>query len=470
MKIFPDSILELAGLLRSKAVSPVELTSDCLRRIEKLNPALNAFITVTPDLARAQAQQAEAEILRGQWRGPLHGIPMGLKDLIDTAGVRTTAASAVFKDRIPDTDADVVLRLKVAGAVLLGKQNLHEFAYGGSSVIGYFGPVHNPWNINHIAGGSSGGSAAAVGAELGYGAIGTDTAGSIREPAAQCGVVGFKPTYGRVSARGVIPLSASLDHVGPLARTVGDAAAILQAITDPGAKDSSGNVVPIPDYLASLSQEPYELRVGIPRAYFFDDLDPEVAAAVESALSIIKSLVAEVREITLQVSPSRVVQSYEAYLYHAEFLGDHAGLYQPETLRRILTGRSTEWADYTRSVLQLRENRRQIASVFQNVDLLVTPAVPVPAPTIAELQESPELLRPRELVLLRNTHPFNVWGLPAISIPCGFTREGLPIGLQIAGPHWGEALVLRLAHAYEQATEWHRRKPEITQSCHFEAR
>src|ERR1700720_2444708 len=225
-------IREIAEQFRKRALSPVELTTDCLARIERLNPKLNAFISVTADSAMAQARQAEAEIRRGNWRGPLHGIPLALKDLIDTAGIRTTAASALFKDRIPTVDAEVVRRLKEAGVVLLGKQNLHEFAYGGSSVVSYYGEVHNPWNPAYIAGGSSGGSAAAVAAGLGYGAIGTDTAGSIREPAALCGVVGLKPTYGRVSVRGVIPLSWSLDHVGPIARTVADSAIALQAITD----------------------------------------------------------------------------------------------------------------------------------------------------------------------------------------------------------------------------------------------
>src|SRR5271154_870077 len=233
------SIFEISQRLRNRELSPVELTKNCLAKIEKLNPVLNAFITVTADLALEQARRAEAEIQRGQWRGPLHGIPLGLKDIVDTAGIRTTAASALFKDRIPTQDAEVVRRLKHAGAVLLGKQNLHEFAYGGSSMISDYGEVHNPWNPAHIAGGSSGGSAAAVAASLGYGAIGTDTAGSIREPAAQCGVVGIKPTFGRVSARGVIPLSLSLDHVGPIARTVADAAVMLQAIAGYDAKDAN---------------------------------------------------------------------------------------------------------------------------------------------------------------------------------------------------------------------------------------
>src|SRR5580700_1792452 len=224
------TILEASQRLRKRELSPVELTKDCLERIEKLNPVLNAFISVTAESALQQAKQAEAEIQHGQWRGPLHGIPIGLKDIVDTAGIRTTAASALFRDRIPTQDAEVARRLKNAGTVLLGEQNLHEFAYGGSSMISYYGEVHNPWDQAHIAGGSSGGSAAAVGAGLGYGAIGTDTAGSVREPAAQCGVVGIKPTFGRVSACGVIPLAWSLDHVGPIARTVSDVAVLLQII------------------------------------------------------------------------------------------------------------------------------------------------------------------------------------------------------------------------------------------------
>ncbi len=232
--------MELAKQLHSRSVSPVEVTSACLSRIEKLNPLLNAFITVTADFALAQARQAENEIQQGHWRGPLHGVPLGLKDLLDQTGVATTAASNVLKGRVATQDAEVVRRLKQAGAVLLGKQNLHEFAYGGSSVISAYGPVRNPWNPEHITGGSSGGSAASVAAGLGYAAIGSDTAGSVREPASQCGIVGLKPTYGRVSAQGVIPLSLSLDHVGPLTTTVADAAIVLQAIEDPNAPEIGG--------------------------------------------------------------------------------------------------------------------------------------------------------------------------------------------------------------------------------------
>ena len=263
-----ETIVALAPRLRRKEVSPVEVTRACLDRIEKLNPALNAFITVTADSALAEARAAEIEISRGNWRGPLHGIPIAIKDLIDTAGTRTTAASALFEHRIPAEDAEVVRRLRLAGAVIVGKNNLHEFAYGGSSLVSFFGDVHNPRNIGRIAGGSSGGSAAAVAAGLCYAAIGTDTAGSIREPAALCGCVGIKPTYGRVSARGVIPLSWSLDHIGPLAATVSDAAVVLQAIAGYDALDVCSVDVPVSDYVSGLRDGAKTLRVGVPRAHF----------------------------------------------------------------------------------------------------------------------------------------------------------------------------------------------------------
>src|SRR6266852_6353387 len=331
-------IREIAEQFRKRSLSPVELTTDCLARIERLNPKLNAFITANAESALAQARQAEAEIWNGNWRGPLHGIPLALKDLIDTAGVRTTAASSLFKDRIPAEDAEVVRRLREAGAVLLGKQNLHEFAYGGSSMISAFGEVRNAWNAEHVAGGSSGGSATAVAAGLGYGAIGTDTAGSVREPAALCGVVGLKPTYGRVSARGVIPLSISLDHVGPIARTVADVAVILQVIAGFDAKDKASVDVPAEDYVAALGKSLKPLRIGVPRKFFFEDLDADVASAMNHALSGLAMLGAELRELKLPVPTDRTLQSAEAYDFHAEFVALSPELYQPETLRRIRTG------------------------------------------------------------------------------------------------------------------------------------
>ena len=476
------SILELGNLLRQRQISPVDLTRHCLAQIEKLNGELNAFITVTADAALAQAHQAEAEIRQGQWRGPLHGIPLALKDLIDTAGVRTTAASGVFAHRIPSADAEVVRRLKKAGAVLLGKQNLHEFAYGGSSLVSYYGPVRNPWDPACMAGGSSGGSAASVAAGLCCGAIGTDTAGSVREPAALCGVVGLKPTYGRVSCRGIIPLAWSFDHVGPIARTVSDAAVILQAIAGPDPDDPNCASNPVPDYLApalsadvldalcgpklfyktsSLRETPKAITIGVPRNVFYDDLDPEVAAAVNQAVSVLEKFAASVVEIDLPVPIDRTLQSAESYAYHAEFVARSPELYQSETLRRIRTGEAIRAQEVEKSRRELKTARQEIASVFQNVDFLATPTTPIPAPAIAELTQNPELLRPRELLLLRNTRPVNVWGLPAISVPCGFTAAGLPIGLQIIGAHWAEAQVLQLAAAYERETGWHTRQPKI---------
>jgi aspartyl-tRNA(Asn)/glutamyl-tRNA(Gln) amidotransferase subunit A len=455
------TIAELAALVRKKEVSPLELTRDCLARIEKRNPELNAFITVTAESALEEARLAEAEVARGEWRGPLHGIPISLKDLIDTAGVRTTAGSNLYKDRIPLEDAEVTRRLRRAGAVILGKNNLHEFAYGGSSLVCAFGDTHNPRNTAHIAGGSSGGSAAAVVAGLGYASIGTDTAGSIREPAALCGCVGLKPTYGRVSARGVVPLSWSLDHVGPLANCVSDAAIVLQAIAGYDPRDVSSANVPVEDYVSHLQgaashAEVRRLRVGVPRAHFYDDLDDEVSAAVEKALAVIRTLAAEVRDVRLldkkiEVPTDRVVQLTESYAYHAENMARAPELYQPETLRRIRLGENIPAAEYILRRRELEEARRQAHEIFADIDLLVTPTIPIPAPAIADLKKSPEALRPAELVLLRNTRPFNVWGLPAISVPCGFTKAGLPIGLQIAGPRWREDLVLKLAYAYEKS-------------------
>jgi aspartyl-tRNA(Asn)/glutamyl-tRNA(Gln) amidotransferase subunit A len=454
-----ETIVDLAPRLRRKEVSPVEVTRTCLKRIEKFNPTLNAFITVTGESALAEARAAEIEIGRGDWRGPLHGVPVALKDLIDSAEARTTAASALYQNRIPTEDAEVVRRLRRAGAVILGKNNLHEFAYGGSSLVSFFGDVHNPWNTQHIAGGSSGGSAAAVAAGLCCAAIGTDTAGSIREPAALCGCVGIKPTYGRVSARGVIPLSWSLDHVGPLAATSRDAATMLQAIAGYDALDVGSADVPVSDYVSGLGDATKSLRVGIPRAHFYDDLDNEVRTAMEQALGVIKSLVADVRDVQIDVTTDRTVQAAESFAYHSFNIARTPELYQPETLRRIRSGENISAAEYIQRRRELDQERRRAHDFFTEVDLLVTPTMPIPAPAIADLKRDPAALRPAELALLRNTRPFNVWGLPAISVPCGFTKLGLPIGLQIAGAHWREDLVLRLAHAYEQATEWHRHRP-----------
>ena len=464
------TLSEASQLVRSKNVSPVELTHECLIRIERLNPKLNAFITVTADSAVAEAREAEAEVQHDGWRGPLHGIPIALKDLIDTAGVHTTAASGVFKDRVPTEDAEIVRRLKAAGAVFLGKLNLQECAYGGSSAISYFGPVHNPWNLDYSSGGSSGGSAAAVAARLCFAAIGTDTGGSIRQPSAYCGVVGLKPTYGRVSTSGIIPLSWSFDHVGPITRTAMDSALVLAVIAGYDLQDTTSIDVPVPDYAATIATTTSSFRLGIPRAYFYDDLHPEIQAAMEAALLVLKRITASEHDVAPPLTdatysswmePYGAVFTAEAYAYHKDYIARNPELYQAPTLKRLRVGANVTTTTYIQSRRRLDQVRRAIAHAFDGVDLLITPTVRLPPLTIADLQADPDTIRAKELAMLHNTRPWNFPGLPTISVPSGFTRTGLPIGMQITGPPGGEATVLRLAYAYEQATEWRKRKPNL---------
>jgi aspartyl-tRNA(Asn)/glutamyl-tRNA(Gln) amidotransferase subunit A len=457
------TLSEASELVSASKVSPVELTQACLSRIERLNPELNAFITVTADSALAEARQAESDIQRGRWKGPLHGIPIALKDLVDTAGVRTTAASGLFKDRIPAKDAEIVRRLKASGAVLLGKLNLHEVAYGASSVISYFGPVRNPWDVNYSTGGSSGGSGAAVAAELCYGAIGSDTGGSIRIPAAYCGIVGLKPTYGRVSTRGVIPLAWSLDHIGPMTRSVRDAALMLNVIAGYDPEDTSSTDVPTQDYSGALETKTSALRIGIPRAPFYEGLHPEIQTAIEAALSILGDLTSSEREVQVPAfnDDAMLILKVEAYAYYRRYVEKSPELFQPATLSRIRRGAETSAAEYIDARRQLDQSRRSSSELFRAVDLLITPTTTLPPFTIAELLADPDQLRAKEVLSTPNTRPFNLLGLPAVSVPCGFTSKGLPIGLQITGAAGQEAIVLSLAHAYEGATEWHKRKPNI---------
>ena len=449
------TIAEAADLLRRKQISPVELTTACLNRIEQLNPEINAFITVMDESALAQARAAEAEINAGNWRGPLHGIPIGLKDLIDTAGVKTTCGSALFADRIPTEDAYIVQQLTSAGAVLIGKQNMQEFAYGGTSTSSYFGPVHNPWDLERIAGGSSGGSAAAVATGMCFGAIGTDTGGSVREPAAFCGIVGLKPAYGRVSTRGVFPLSYSLDHVGPLCRTVTDTALLLQAIAGYDKLDATCVDWPVDSYTETLKTN-LKPRIGIVRRPYFDDLDREVASAIDEALKQIGKMAADVVDIELPPTPA-AVQGPEVYAVHAKHFGNSPELYGRWIQERLKQAAKIDTVAYVEARRQLDEVRRRIGDVFAEVDFLVTPTTPVPPITIDEaLHMSPD---PAGELWLRNTRPFNAYGSPTISIPCGFTQTGMPIGLQIAGPNFGEAQLLSFAFAFEQATTWRQRTP-----------
>ena len=452
------TIAEAQRLVRRRDLSPVELVEAYAARIRCLDPRLNAFVTVTEERAVERARALEAELARGRWRGPLHGIPIALKDNIDTAGVLTTAGSAVYADRVPDEDAEVVTRLEAAGAVVLGKLNLHEFAYGATSAVTRTGPVRNPWDLDRIPGGSSGGSGAAVAARLCAGALGTDTGGSVRIPAAHCGVVGLKPTYGLASIRGIVPLAVSLDHVGPMCRSVADAALMLQPLAGYDPRDVASIEADIPDYAGALLRRTSALRLGVPRAYYYDDVDPEILAAVERALGVVGDLAAETRDGDLPAPPATRTVGAEAYAYHADLLAERGDLYGASTRERLEGGAGQSAADYAEARHQLALARKAIAAVFEDVDILVTP-------TLARLPVSIKaaLASPLEAttILLRNTGPFNAYGIPAITVPCGFGRGGLPIGLQLCGRALGEVDVLALAHAYEQTTEWHARTPPL---------
>ena len=457
------SLSDAADRLRRRRVSSVEITRACLDRIAALNPALNAFITVTSESALAQARRADDELARGNWRGPLHGVPIALKDLFDTAGVRTTAGSGVFKDRVPVDDAEVVRRLKAAGAVLVGKANMHEFAFGGTSLVTYFGGVRNPWDQRRIAGGSSGGSAAAVAAGLCFGALGSDTAGSIRQPAAYCGIVGLKPTFGLVSTTGVVPLSWSLDHVGPMTRTVKDAALMLQVIAGFDPMDTASVSMPVPDYSAALRARISGLRVGVARPFFFDGLDPEIERAMAAALAVVTRLTASVKDVEVpgasgQEQLRSTVRAAESYAYHAGFIEKSPALYQPETLGRLRDGAKVTTAAYIDRVRELAHVRRTSGRIFDGIDVLVTPTSPILPPPVTEFTGDRNGLADFRDRSIRNTSPFDVYGWPTISLPCGFSASGLPIGLQISAATGQDARVLQLAYAYEQATDWHRRK------------
>jgi len=447
------TIKQASELLRRKAATPVDLTEACLKRIDQLNPRVNAYITVTREQALAAAREMADEQRRGKWRGPLHGIPIALKDNIDTAGIRTTAASELFKDRVPTEDAEVARRLKNAGAILLGKTNMHEFAYGTTSAVTYFKPVHNPWALDRIPGGSSGGSAAATSADMCLGSLGTDTGGSVRIPASFCGVVGFKPTYGRVSCRGVIPLSWTLDHVGPISKTVEDAALLLDAIAGYDQMDPASADAPVPEYTRAVAMPVAKLRLGLPRSPYFEGVDPEVQKAVEDAVNVLAKLTAGASDVTLPATTGLNLIGPEAYAYHAKWITESPNLYQPATraiLQRSADSKAPAYADSLHKVYLLR---REIRKTFTTVDLLITPTMPLPPVSIeASATQS---------ATTRNTSPFDVYGLPAISLPCGFTSSGLPIGLQISGAPLAEPIVLALAHAYEKATEWHKRRPPL---------
>ncbi len=445
--IWALDLAEAAAKIRARELSPVEVTQACLDRISEVDGKLNSFITVVAESALEQARAAEAAISRGEWLGPVHGIPIALKDNIDTAGIKTTAASAVFADRVPQKDAAVVTKLKSAGAVILGKLNMHEFAGGTTSAISNYGPVRNPWNLEHIAGGSSGGNGAAVAAGLCFGSVGTDTGGSIRIPAACCGIVGLKPTYDVVDSEGLVYVSRSFDHIGPMCRTVTDTALMFQAMTDHPAAHVSD---------AASPRLTASLRVGLLPSkvpYCDAEVEAEVQTVVSNAIDVIRSLVAEVRDAEIPMPELGDVIGFEEYSFHASTLESSPQLYDTRTRENILGGKKVGKAEYDRMLRELRKHRETIDGAFSDVDLVVLPTLSTLPLKIAEATDP--------FALNACTFAFSIGGLPAISVPCGFSQSGLPIGLLIGGPRFSEPKILALAAAYEKAAGWEKRRPSI---------
>jgi len=459
------SIEQAARLLRRKEISPVELLDASLARIERWNSSLYAFLTVLAEPARRQAKLAEREIQRGRARGPLHGIPISIKDNLWTRGIRTTAGSRILADFVPDKDSEVALKLAKSGATLLGKTNMHEFAYGITGENPHYGSSRNPWARDRMSGGSSGGSAAAVASGMGIASIGTDTGGSIRIPAALCGIVGLKPTFGLVSTQGVIPLGVTFDAVGPIVRSVTDACIVLEAIAG---KYPGGQVRP--DYRKLRKSGRRRLRLGWPKDYFFERVDPEVRAAIEAAAKKFETLGARVEEVSLPRLPGSAdsatnVVIGEASHYHESqgYYPARAAEYGEDVRSRLKFGHDLRAVDYMAAFAKRREIEEDFTAALDHVDAILAPTSPIPAPRIGAsgISVAGERETPVRSELLRMTRPSNLTGLPAISIPCGFTRAGLPIGLQLIGRAFDEATLLRIAFSYERENDWRSRHPVL---------
>jgi aspartyl-tRNA(Asn)/glutamyl-tRNA(Gln) amidotransferase subunit A len=457
------TLSEAAAKVRSGALTATQLTQACLERIAVYGPKLDAFITVMKQQALAHAAQLDAEQKAGHLRGPLHGVPIAVKDNIDTAAVRTTGGSAVFEDRVPTQDAPVVARLKDAGAVIIGKTNLQEFAMGGGETS-FWGPARNPWNLAHNTGGSSSGSGAGVSAGLAYGALGTDTGGSVRMPASYCGIVGLKPTYGLVPIRGIIPLTLSLDHCGPMTRTVEDTALMLNVIAGYDKLDITSVEHGREDYVSALAQPIAKLRLGIPAGYF-DGVHPEVAAAIQAAIDLLAKMTSGVKDVSLPgvTHLGSLGTLGETFAWHEEYFARAPTKYMLPERRRLQTAAAAQAkaADYIRAKWELELVRRTVDDAFTDFDLVVLPTQRIVAPTLDELIKRAHDAQPIDPLVTSNCQPFDVFGIPAVSIPCGFSKSGLPIGLMIAGPRFSEGRVLALAQAYERATDWHLRKPPL---------
>ena len=462
------SISEAASLIKDGKLSPVELTQAYLDRIDALNDRLSAYITVMRESALAQARQAEHDIRNGDYRGPMHGIPVGIKDIIYTRGVLTSAGSKVLADHVPDENSPIVDRLEAAGSVLLGKLNLSEFAIGGTIEHPY-GTPRNPWNTEHTAGGSSSGSGVATAGGMCAGALGSDTGGSIRGPSSFCGLVGLRPTYGRVTRHNVVPMSWHLDTVGPMTRTVRDCAHMLKAIAGRDPNDSTTSDRPVPDYSASVDGGVHGLRIGLPTEMFDSDIvDGEVNELVMRAVSVLEELGATAEELSLPASAGSgavfiATADVDAAAYHSDWLRSRGDLYDWNTRTRLESA-SLEPAWAYIKALRIREKlRREMLAALERYDILLMPTGPVPPPTIVASTGGPGgyYQGERDLTRRRYTSPAPLAGLPAISVPCGFTESGLPVGVQLIGKAFDEATLFRVGQAYESATEWHTMHPEI---------
>ncbi len=461
------SAWELSGLIRDRQVSPVDVVEACLSRIEATEPTLNSFITLLPEQARAAATRAEQEIGRGNYRGPLHGIPVGLKDLFNTAGVRTTSGTRIYDNFVPAEDCTVAARFSQAGAILMGKLNMHPLAFGPTGENGDYGHMHNPWNPERITGGSSGGSGSAAAAGQCHITMGSDTGGSVRIPAALCGIVGLKPTYGRVSRAGLTPLSWCLDHPGPMVRTVEDAALAMNAIAGPDPRDPASANVAVPDYTAALTADVRGLRIGMVREYFETELDPAVGELVQRAIAQLGELGAEIVDVSLPLYDyaqpiSNAILSSEATAAHRDLLLSDGDKLYPQVRDRLEEGLFITAAEYLRAQQARQVFCAQVEELLGSVDLLAGPVEPVTAPVILErrIDVGGESL-PAVPQLTKYTRVYNITGSPAISVPCGFADDGLPVGLHLAGRNFDEMTVLRAAYAYQQASDWHTRRPPL---------
>ena len=464
------TISELAPRVRNKDISPVELTEAALAEADRLQPKLNSFITLLHDQAMAQARESESALSQGMYRGPLHGIPIGLKDNLATAGITTTVGSKVLENHVPEVDAEVVVRCRNAGAIFIGKENLEEFAAGATSNNPHYGAVHNPWRLDHIPGGSSGGGGANVASGITFASLGTDLGGSVRLPGTFCGVVGLKQTYGRVSQRGLMVTSFNGDHIGPMTRSVADSALMLQVLAGNDSLDPSTVPVPVPDYSAFLGRGLKGLKMGVPSNHYFDLLDGEVESAVRRSISALEELGASLHEVSLPameyIGAMRISAMADGVVTHEQYLKNNREAYGPDVLYRTIPGQFVLGKDYSKSLKVQRLIQEEYLRVLSQVDFLVTPTAPIPAPQIdathVTIQGDEHKVRgPGSGFISRNTSPLNAVGLPAISVPCGVNQMGLPIGVQFIAAPFGEGLLFQIADSYEKVSPSQGLRPEV---------